>query len=123
MTVPSPMLQYLPIDITTCCPAVDLRKSPRSMAPFLVIRPVTGCTSADVPLCMIDFPPRMMLVAPVITALRDTLSGSSSGWRKIGSGVAHFQYRSLMDSQSVSVGGAWDQGDARQYMYPSRRWL
>ena len=33
MMDPSPMLQYRPMDITTCCPAVDRRRSPRSMAP------------------------------------------------------------------------------------------
>jgi hypothetical protein len=33
MIAPSPIEQYLPIEITTCWPAVDLLKSPLSIAP------------------------------------------------------------------------------------------
>ena len=33
MTAPSWMTQYLPMEMTTCCPAVALRRSPRSITP------------------------------------------------------------------------------------------
>lgn len=58
MTAPSPIKQYLPTDITTCWPAVDLLRSPRSMEEVW----------------MIDLPPKTIFVAPAMRALRDTLS-------------------------------------------------
>jgi hypothetical protein len=79
-TVPSPILQYRPMEMTTCCPAVERLRSPRRIAPANISwmrSSKSGSFRVDVPLWMIDFPPRMMLVAPLITALRDTLSTMS----------------------------------------------